>query len=151
VPEKKYAFLPAAMDKEGVLLKESSSQLPTGAAREYELTGVRERRSHQRTVRSSEAVMMMLRSGPQTMDLMGPWWTPGPISWLGGGGGVVVEAFWMGEVGEEEALFSPLPLEVERERSKMRSFFSKPPVARIWGRGCEGKAIARTMWECWRV
>ena len=37
----------------------------------------------------------------------------------------------MGEVGEDEALFSPLPLPLERERSKMRSFFSMPPVARI--------------------
>ena len=50
-----------------------------------------------------------------------------------------------GLVGEEEVLL------VLRERSKMRSFFSAPPVARTCGRGWAGKATARTMCACWRV
>lgn len=36
-------------------------------------------------------------------------------------------------------------MEVLRDRSKTRSFFSEPPVARSRGDGCEGKATARTM------
>ena len=39
----------------------------------------------------------------------------------------------------------------DRERSNTRSFFSAPPVARICGRDCGGKAIARTIWLCCRV
>ena len=39
----------------------------------------------------------------------------------------------------------------ESERSKMRSFFSMPPVASICGRACGGKATARTMCECCSV
>ena len=82
--------------------------------------------------------MRMLRSVLQMTDLIGPPWMPGPISKLGAGGG---ETFPLGLVGDDEALL----LEVERERSKMRSFFSKPPVATSWGRGWEGNATARTM------
>lgn len=52
-----------------------------------------------------------------------------------------------GVIGEELLL---LILD-ERERSKIRSFFSWPPVARTCGLGCEGNATARTMWACVRV
>ena len=78
------------------------------------------------------------------MLLMVPWCVPGPISWLDGSGDVVPLvipvccAFPFVLVGEEE-------VEVLRERSKMRSFFSAPPVARMCGAQCEGKATARTM------
>lgn len=50
-----------------------------------------------------------------------------------------------GKVGEDVLLSPP------RERSKIRSFFSTPPVARTWGFGWMGKATARQMCECGRV
>lgn len=50
-----------------------------------------------------------------------------------------------GKVGEDVLLSPP------RERSKIRSFFSTPPVARTWGFGWMGNATARQMCECGRV
>ena len=93
--------------------------------------GERVRTSNHRIFLSSQAVIRTLRSPPQIIDLIVFLWTPGPISYPGG-----CEA-WpfvpnVGLVGEEELLLGAMP---DCDKSYIMSFFSKPPVARICGRG----------------
>lgn len=83
---KKYTLFPAAtlstppptpLPSPAVL---SSSQVPTAPSTANSPIVDRVRRSHHRILLSSAAVIRMLRSGPHTMDLIVPPWTPGPIS-----------------------------------------------------------------------
>lgn len=72
MPEKKYADLPAATEREGVDEMESSSHVPRIPSSSNVAAGERARRSHHRTTLSSAAVMRTLRSVLQMTDLMGP-------------------------------------------------------------------------------
>ena len=125
-----------------------SSQLPIGPSTSYSSMAERARRSHQRIFLSSAAVTSRLGSAVQRIDFMVEVCAPGPISYDGGlAGELLLVSLLLVEVPVVllEMLLSAVALVLVdtaavglpllRERSNMRSFFSAPPVAMIWGRG----------------
>lgn len=137
-----------------------SSQLPIRPSTSYSSIAERARRSHQRIFLSSAAVTNRLGSAVQRIDFMVEVCAPGPISYDGGLAEelllISLLLFVLLEMLLSVVVLVPVDAAVVvfpllRERSNIRSFFSAPPVASIWGRGWSGKATARTIWLCWSV